>query len=218
MLGLSRIFQEDQTAVPPTEGPPNLKEMLFHHMGDGKVLEFELLGRGVRIPLPEWEWLQFGGLDLNPTKHIVFLFLAAILLLVVFIPIGRAMRGKYTTSAPTGLANAMEALVLYFRDEVVRRSIGKGADAFVPYILTLFFLILAMNLLGLMPWGATPTANLSVTAALALVSFVVVEVTGMVSLGFKGYMGTIFYVPPGLSPVWKAILVTILTPVELLES
>ena len=215
-LGLSRVFQEDQTAAPPAEGPPDLAEMLFHHLGDGKELELKLLGRGAVIHLPELEWLRFGALDLSPTKHIVFLFLAAILLLAVFIPIGHAMRRKYTTRAPRGFANAFEAMVLYFRDEVVRRSIGKGADAFTPYILTLFFFILAMNLLGLMPWGSTPTANLSVTAALALVSFVVVEATGMVSLGFTGYMGTIFYVPPGLSPVWRVILLAILTPVEFL--
>lgn len=216
VLALSTVIQDDQLPAPPAEGSPDLAEMLFHHLGDGKELEFELLGRGFTVPLPEWEWLRFGVLDLNLTKHIVFVFLAAILLLVVFIPIGRAMRGKYTTSAPRGFANAMEALVLYFRDEVVRRSIGQGADAYTPYILTLFFFILAMNLLGLMPWGATATANLSVTAVLALTSFVVVEVTGMVSLGFKGYMGTIFYVPPGLSPVWQVILVAILTPVEFL--
>jgi hypothetical protein len=60
-----------------------------------------------------------------------------------------------------------------------------------------FFFILFCNLLGLVPWGATPTGNISVTAALAIMTFVTVEVAGMRELGFKGYMGTIFYAPHG---------------------
>jgi F-type H+-transporting ATPase subunit a len=126
------------------------------------------------------------------------------------------MRDKYTDRAPSGLANAMEALVIYFRDEVVRRNIGHGADAYTGYILTLFFFILFMNLLGLMPFGATATGNFMVTGALALMTFVVVEISGMRTLGFKGYMRTIFYAPPGLPPIGQAALLVILTPVEFL--
>jgi F-type H+-transporting ATPase subunit a len=134
----------------------------------------------------------------------------------VFIPIGRAMRGKYANKAPTGLANAMEAMILYFRDEVVRRNIGHHADAYTGYILTLFFFILFMNVLGLIPFGATATGNFMVTGALALVTFVVVEISGMKALGFKGYMGTIFFAPHGLHPVGRALLLAILAPVEFL--
>ena len=54
------------------------------------------------------------------------------------------------------MANALEAMILYFRDEVVRRNIGHGADAYTPFIITLFFFILVMNLLGLVPWGSSP--------------------------------------------------------------
>jgi F-type H+-transporting ATPase subunit a len=114
------------------------------------------------------------------------------------------------------MANAMEALILYFRDEVVRRNIGHGADAYTGYILTLFFFILSMNLLGLVPFGATPAGNFMVTGALALMTLVLVEVSGMVSLGFKGYMGTIFFIPHGLSPAMKVLMLIILTPVELM--
>jgi len=200
------------------ESGPDLQGMLMHHLLDGSEIEFQILGRGPVIHLPQWDPVHIGPitLDLSPTKHVVFLFLAAIVCLAVFLPIGRAMRDKYTTKAPTGLANAMEGLVVYFRDEVVRRNIGHGADAFTGYILTLFFFILAMNMLGLVPFGATPTGNFMVTGALALVTFVVVEVTGMRTLGFKGYMGTIFYAPKGLNPVGTAIMLIILTPVEFL--
>jgi F-type H+-transporting ATPase subunit a len=198
---------------------PDLQGMLMHHLLDGSELEFTILGRGVVVPLPHWEPIRLGGLtiDLSPTKHVVFLVLAAVLCLAVFIPIAGAMRNKSKDRAPSGLANAMEAMILYFRDEVVRRNIGHGADAYTGYILTLFFFILSMNVLGLVPFGATPTGNFMVTGALALITLVVVEVSGMMTLGFKGYMKTIFFVPPGLNPAMSALMLVILTPVELLS-
>ena len=216
-LSLFTALQESAQAH-SSEGPPDLQYMLLHHLLDGNELEFEILGRGFVFHLPEFDPLHVGGLtiDLSPTKHVVFMFLAALLCLVIFIPIGRAMRDKYTDRAPSGLANAIEALVIYFRDEVVRRNIGHGADAYTGYILTLFFFILFMNLLGLMPFGATATGNFMVTGALALMTFVVVEISGMRTLGFKGYMRTIFYAPPGLPPIGQAALMVILTPVEFL--
>ena len=216
-LSLFTALQESAQAH-SSEGPPDLQYMLLHHLLDGNELEFEILGRGFVFHLPEFDPLHVGGLtiDLSPTKHVVFMFLAALLCLVIFIPIGRAMRDKYTDRAPSGLANAIEALVIYFRNEVVRRNIGHGADAYTGYILTLFFFILFMNLLGLMPFGATATGNFMVTGALALMTFVVVEISGMRTLGFKGYMRTIFYAPPGLPPIGQAALMVILTPVEFL--
>jgi F-type H+-transporting ATPase subunit a len=200
------------------EGTPDLQGMLMHHLSDGKEIELEILGRGFVWHLPEWEPLHLGGLtlDLSPTKHVIFMLAAAVVLVAVLLPVARATRNKYTNRAPTGFANATEAMILFFRDEVVRRNIGHGADRYTPYILTLFFFVLAMNMAGLVPFGSTPTANLSVTGALALVTFVVVEVSGMYALGFKGYMGTIFYAPPGMPKLGQAIMLVILTPVEFL--
>jgi len=199
-------------------GAPDLSGMLMHHLVDGSEIEVGFLGWQKVFHLPEWEPIHVAGLELNlsPTKHVVFMLVAAALLMLVFIPIGRAMRARYTDSAPSGFANAMEAMVLFFRDEVVRRNIGHGADAYTGFILTLFFFILTMNLLGLIPFGATATGNLAVTGALALTTFVVTEISGMRELGFKGYMGTIFYAPPGLGPVGKALMLLVMTPVEFL--
>jgi F-type H+-transporting ATPase subunit a len=222
LMALLRALQEgggaDAARAAATESAPDLQGMLMHHLLDGKEIEFELLGRGFTWHLPTWEPIHIAGMtiDFSPTKHIVFMWLAAIVVLAVFIPVARAMQGKYKDRAPRGMANAMESLVVYFRDEVVRRNIGHGADAFTGYILTLFFFILGMNLMGLIPFGSTPTGNFMVTGALALVTFFVVEVTGMRTLGFSGYMKTIFYAPPGLHPVGQAIMLVILTPVEFL--
>lgn len=223
LFGMLTMLQgaQDHGAAAAEGAPPDLQGMLLHHLLDSSELEFQILGRGPVIHLDQLLTIppiHIGALtiDLSPTKHIVFLFLAAIVCLLVFLPIGRAMKGKYADRAPSGLANAMEAMVVYFRDEVVRRNIGHGADAYTGYILTLFFFILAMNAFGLVPFGATATGNFMVTGALALVTFVVVEVSGMRALGFQGYMRTIFYAPPGLHPVGQAIMLVILTPVEFL--
>lgn len=197
---------------------PDLQGMLTHHLLDGSEIEFVTPFFELVIPLPHWDPIHLGPLtlDFSPTKHVVFLLLAAVLCLLVFIPIGRAMRRKYEERAPSGLANAVEAMVIYFRDEIVRRNIGHGADAYTGYILTLFFFILFMNLLGLVPFGATATGNFMVTGALALITFIVVEVSGMMALGARGYLRTIFYAPPGMNPVGTAIMLVILTPVEFL--
>ncbi len=78
-----------------------------------------------------------------------------------------------------------------------------------------------MNLLGLLPWGAAATGNIAVTAGLAVMAFIVIEVTGMRTLGFKGYMGTIFYLPHGLpggigGTFLKVLLLAVMTPIELI--
>jgi F-type H+-transporting ATPase subunit a len=200
------------------ESAPDLAGMLMHHLVDSHEIEIGILGWQRTFHLPQWEPVHIGSLtvDLSPTKHVVFMLLAAILLLVVFIAIGRVMRDKYVHRAPRGFPNAMEAMVLFFRDEVVRRNIGHGADAYTGFILTLFFFILTMNLLGLVPFGATATGNLAVTGALALTTFAVTEISGMRQLGFKGYMGTIFYAPPGIGGLGKALMLLVMTPVELL--
>lgn len=200
------------------ESGPDLQGMLTHHLLDGPYLEFVILGFELIIPLPHFDPIHLGPLtlDLSITKHVFFLLLAAVICLALFVPIGRAARNRGADKAPSGLANAMEALVVYFRDDVVRRNISHGADAYTGYILTLFFFILFMNLLGLVPFGATATGNFMVTGALALVTFIVTEISGMRALGFGGYMRTIFFAPPGMGPVGTALMLVILTPVEFL--
>jgi F-type H+-transporting ATPase subunit a len=193
---------------------PDIGGMLMHHLVDERVVALP----GWTWELPHWAPIQIGGLsiDLSPTKHVVFLCIAALIVAMLFISVARAVERQYRDRAPSGLANALEAIILYFRDEIVRRNIGHGADAFTPFILTLFFFILTMNLLGLVPWGATATGNLSVTAGLAVVSLIVIEVSGFLALGPGGYAKTIFYAPKGLGPVGQGFMLLIMTPVEFL--
>ena len=80
----------------------------------------------------------------------------------------------------------------------------------------MFFFILFANLVGLIPYGSTATGNIAVTATMAIISFVVIEVSGMRALG-AGYWKTIVYWNPELSPVVRILMTIIMTPIEILS-
>jgi F-type H+-transporting ATPase subunit a len=186
----------------------------MHHIQDAHTLDFEPLGE---VHLWPAHTFQVGPIDMTPTRHVVFLWLTALLMLAVFIPVGLAARRREQGRSPGKKRhNAVEAAVLFMRDEVVMPNIGHGGEKYAGYLVTLFFFILIANLFGLLPWGASATANIAVTAALALISFVVVEVSGMVALGPRGYLKTIVYIPHGLPKVLIPIMAVIMTPVEIL--
>jgi F-type H+-transporting ATPase subunit a len=192
----------------------DLGGMLMGKVSDAPYVDLA----GFQIPLPQWDPIQIGALtlDLSPTKNVAYMLFAAILCVLTFLIAGRAARRLGDEDAPSGFGNAVEGMVVFFRDRVVRANIGHGADPFVPFILTLFFFILYMNLLGLVPFGVSPTASLSVTAALAFLALLWIEVAGYRELGPSGYAKTIFYAPQGLHPVGRAIMLLIMTPVELM--
>src|SRR5207245_1944435 len=124
--------------------------------------------------------------------------------------------GGPRTAPRRGFAAAMEAMVLYIRQEVILPNVGAHGEGYVNYLLTVFFFVLTCNLLGLLPWGATPTSNIAVTGAMALVSLAVIEISGMRSLGLKGYLGTICFLPEGLPTLLKPAMLVIITPLELI--
>ena len=189
---------------------------IVHHIGNAQEIEIPFLGV---YPLPHFPPIHIGNLaiDLSPTKHLVFMLLAAVLVTLVFVLSARSVARAQAQGKPAkGFAGAMEATALYIRQEVILPNVGHHGQGFVPYLLTLFFFILAMNLLGLLPWGATATGNIAVTAALALMSFITIEIAGMRALGAKGYLQTIFYLPPGLPTALKPIMLIIMTPVEII--
>ncbi len=171
---------------------------------------------GVEFDLPRFAPLHVGALtiDLSPTKHVVYLAIAAVLVALTMIWTARRTHGARAEKAPRGLANVIEAFVIYLRDEVAMRNIGKGGERYVPFVLTLFFFILYMNLLGLVPFGATATGNIMVTAALAVLSLIAIEVGGAFHLGARAYVKTIVYVPEGLPWYGKIPMGLIMTPVE----
>jgi F-type H+-transporting ATPase subunit a len=82
--------------------------------------------------------------------------------------------------------------------------------------MTLFFFILYSNVLGLIPYGASPTGNLAVTASLALLVFLVIEIGGFVKLGPKGYLRSIFPKLPGMTGVLGGLMSVAMGPIEIL--
>jgi F-type H+-transporting ATPase subunit a len=197
---------------------PDIGGMILHHTADSHVLEFDFRFIGLGHPeihLPTG-WHLF-GIDVSPTKHVIYLAFAALLVFLTMWYGGRQVVKRHREGkAPRGFGGAIEALVLFVRNDVAIANIGHGGERFAPYVMTLFFLILYSNLLGLLPWGAAATGNIAVTAGLALTAFVTIEISGMVALGPKGYMKTIVMVPPGMTGIGAVLMAMIMTPVELI--
>src|SRR4051812_22911201 len=124
------------------------------------------------------------------SNHLIMMLLSALLVFVLFSYVGA--RSK-KTMVPTGLHNLLESILSFLRTQVIRPALGESADRFTPFIWTVFFFILFNNLLGLFPmneilslatgkpqhvWG-TATANFSVTGGLAIISFIIVHLSGI---------------------------------------
>jgi F-type H+-transporting ATPase subunit a len=125
-----------------------------------------------------------GKLDMTPTKHLIMMWLATIVLLVVvFSAVGKR------SVIPKGLYNFVELLVSFVRNEIALKNIGeKDGDRFVPYLVTAFFFILFVNLFGLLPFSATATGNLAVTVTMALFTFFITQYAGIKSMGIVGFL------------------------------
>jgi F-type H+-transporting ATPase subunit a len=182
---------------------PSASSVLMHHVLDVR-----------------YGHLIVGGVDVGPTKHLLFFVIVAALVITI---VRLALRGyRKDTRVPTGLAAAVEGLVVFVRDEIAEKNIGHGDGAkYTPLLLSFFFFILVGALFGLVPVpayeeghfsvaGVTSTANISVTLGLAFISFLAMQWAGISKHGFvHHYVGM---VPSGL-PVW---LIPIMIPIEII--
>ncbi len=194
----------------------DIGEIVLHHTADAYSIDLYPFGH---FAWHKWADLHLGGLTVNltPTKHVVFLVLAALLVFLTMMLAGRALkRQRAHENAPKGFAAAMEGLVLFVRDEIAIANIGHDGAKFAPLIMTLFFFVLYSNLMGMLPWGSTPTGNIAVTGALALLVFLVIEIGGFIKLGPKGYLRTIFPHVEGLGPTGAAVMSVAMGPIEIL--
>ncbi len=168
---------------------------------DSRQLDLAPFGE---INLPQIHLL---GVDISITKHVVFMWIAFALLIVT---LHFVVRSYKKSLVPKGITNLTEVLIVFVRDDVVKPTIGKGSEKFIPYLLTVFFFILTCNFLGLVPYGSTATSNIAVTATLATISFVVIQIGGMMKNGVVGYFKGL--IPHGV-PAW---LLPIMFIVEIL--
>ena len=192
----------------------DIGEVVLHHTADAYSFGIE--------PYLLFEWhqldaLQLGPFNLTPSRHVIFMVIAALLVFLTMRIAGQKLqKQRAREKAPKGFANAIEAMVLFVRNDIAIANIGHDGAKFAPLILTLFFFILYMNLLGLIPFGATATGNVAVTAGLAVISFLVIEISGFVKLGPAGYMRTIFPKVPGLTGVGAVAMSIFMAPIEIL--
>jgi F-type H+-transporting ATPase subunit a len=187
--------------APTTEGAFNVSELINHHITDGNEIEIPF----THASIPLWK-IQIGTVDLSITRHVVMMWIAfAVLLLLGLIAARRAK-----DPVPRGWRTVFEVFIKYLRDEIARKTIGDDGDRYLPYLLTSFFFIWTCNLLGLIPGLSTPTSNISVTAALALLAFFMIHLSGIRHYGIVKHLK---HVMPGGLPAW---LYPIMLPVEIL--
>lgn len=156
---------------------------LLDHMKNSGELEFP----GGHLELPHFPPIQVSGItfDLSISKHVFFLLLSALIVTLVAVYAARRSRRN---PVPTGIGTLVEVFIVFMRDEVALPNMGRGGLQYLPFLLTTFFFILMMNLVGLIPYGATSTSNVSVTAGLALVAFTMIQVAALRAQGLKRYL------------------------------
>ncbi|MFD2908719.1 F0F1 ATP synthase subunit A [Flavobacterium ardleyense] len=145
-------------------------------------------------------------LNFSITKNVVALFLTAVLVFLLFLGLAKTYKNGHN-NLPKGFSRVLEPMVIYVRDEIARPNIGdKKYRKFAPYLLTVFFLIFMLNILGLTPLGINVTGNIAFTLSLAAFTFFITQFSGN-----KDYWGHIFWMP-GVPVPMKIILM----PIEVL--
>jgi len=149
-----------------------------------------------------------GGHPIPGGKHMVFFVIAAVAVMAM---VRLGLRSYKKGGIPTGLGAVVEILALYVRDEIAEKNIGHGdGRKFAPLLMSFFFFILIAAFIGLLPFSATSTGNLAVTAALATVSFFAMQWGGISKHGVVHHFGNLL--PGGL----PKMLIPIMIPVEIM--
>ncbi|CAM1361776.1 F0F1 ATP synthase subunit A [Tenacibaculum xiamenense] len=203
-----------------SKGLKTFMSSAFHHNDDGHVIVDKGDVKLVKIHSKIYE-LNEGAttvsfdeshhatnahkvLDFSITKSVFGMLLAGLLMFLGFRSLAR---GYKKGAIPTGVGRVLEPLVLYVRDEIARPNIGeKHYRKFMGFLLTVFFFIWILNLLGLTPLGFNVTGQIAVTVCLALFTFIIVQFSGN-----KDYWKHIFWMP-GVPVPMKIIL----APIEVL--
>jgi F-type H+-transporting ATPase subunit a len=144
-------------------------------------------------------------IDFSITKSVIGIMLVSLFMFLLFSSLAKS----YTKNngIASGVGRIFEPLVLYVRDEIAIPNIGeKNYKKYMSYLLTIFFFILFLNILGLMPLGFNVTGNIAITVSLAILTYIITTLTAN-----KNYWGHIFWMP-GVPTPMKFIL----APIELL--
>jgi F-type H+-transporting ATPase subunit a len=165
----------------------------------GQYLDVQKIGNS------EIEITNARPLDFSLTKNATQLVLSGLVLILLFTSVARAYKRQGVTTPPKGKQSFLEPLVVFVRDDLAKENIGAKYEKFVPYLLTVFFLILINNLFGLVPVSANLTGNIAFTMVLAVCTLIVTNINGN-----KHYWSHIF-LPHAPKAIWP-----ILIPIEVL--
>lgn len=150
-------------------------------------------------------------LDFSITKSVVMILITGFLMFLLFR--GLAVSYKKNEGIARGIGRFFEPVILYIRDDIAIATIGeKRYKKYMPFLLTIFFFIWFLNMFGLTPLGVNVTGNIAITTALAILTFLLTNLTG------TGTYWKHLFDPLGDSMPWiaKIPLYIILVPIELL--
>lgn len=149
------------------------------------------------------------SLDMSITSHLLYVWFGIILTLIITLwAAAKYKKGIGADTEPKGTGqNLFEVFFVFIRDDIAKEYIADGKHIkFVPYLFSVFMAISFMNLFGLLPWGVSATADLTVTATLAAITFFITQFNAS-----KDHWEHVFMFP-GVHPLMRIIL----TPVEIL--
>jgi len=176
--------------------------VINHH--DGKIYKTDAAGT-ITEDEKTGHPTNIRPIDFSITKNVFVILIVAFLLFVLF----RSLASSYTKngSIAKGPGRIFEPLVLYVRDEIAIPNIGeKHYKKYMSYLLSIFFFVLFLNIVGLTPLGINVTGNITITAALAILTFLITNLSAN-----RNYWGHIFWMPGVPKPMR-----IILAPIELL--
>ena len=175
----------------------------FYKLDHGKI--YETNSEGYISYSDDGKITNAMPLDLSITKSVFSIFLVSLLMFFLFTSLAKSY--KENNLIAKGVGRFFEPIVILIRDEIAIPSIGEEKHKrYMAFLLTVFFFIWFLNLLGLSPLGVNVTGNIAVTFGLALITFLITNLTAN-----KTYWKHIFWMP-GV-PVW---LKPLLAPIELL--
>lgn len=185
----------------------DIGEYIIHHVQNSA--EWNIFG--YHLHLPQFEPISIFGLtiDMSITNHVVMIWVASLFLILAF-----WLSFSKRKLVPTGFGAILEMLVLFIRDEVAVANLGKkDGRKFTPLLGTFFFFVLTCNLMGLIPVFTTPTGNINLTAALAIITFVTGQAYGVARNGLVTHIKAL--VPSGV-PVYLLPLMFVIEIMGLL--
>jgi F-type H+-transporting ATPase subunit a len=182
-----------------------LSHAVPHRLHEQPIFSVTLGGKDLDVPAL---FIKDGVYDFYITNHLSMTLFTGLLVILTFACVARRVRPRgegldaYKTRGKT--AQLFEMLCTIIRDEVVRPNLGDKTDKYIYYIWTVFFFVLFANVLGLIPfgyilqsltgdthlshWGGSATGNLSLTAMLALCSFIAILFIGIRETGLKTFL------------------------------